>query len=136
MSDRFQLLLQKMCLSPSLCRSGRQAGLGWQGSEIPAGCMPGLPASARQCLWTKAGWRLSRDNSTVRNPTSDTPCSREAQPRNRQRVGFYRCRAQPSASGRAAVSTPGCPLGHVCMPSSPGLGFELGLFKGHQIVLQ
>ena len=122
----FSLLLQKTSLSPRSSPSGKrgarkQAGLVWQGSEIPACWGQGLPAPARQRPQTKAGWRLSRDNSTARNPTSDAPCSREARPRNRQQGVFYSCGAQPSASGAAAARTCGCPLGHLCMPGSSGV---------------
>lgn len=35
----------------------------------------------------QAGWRLPGDNSTARNPTSDTPCSREALAK-KPRAGF------------------------------------------------
>lgn len=107
---RFILLFQETSLSSGSSRagSGQRAGRAlWQGWEIPAcwgqGCLP-------RCSQTKAGWWLPGDNSTARNPTSDTSCSREVQPRSRQQGMFYSCGAQPAASGMATARTCGRPL--------------------------
>lgn len=120
----------RRCSSPHPC-AGAGSGQGWDGRaqrSLRAACQ-GCPP--QQCLWTKAGWRLSKDNSTVRNPTSDTPCSREAQPRNRQRVGFYRCRAEPQPPARLQSARLAAPWVTSACRALLGLDLSWEFFKGH-----